>query len=97
MTLSSEKREILIELLRSLMPGQISTLGLSLSERDSQIGTSTDSKNYAFLQKLSEWGFAREVPLEVDMPPEIQVKLTSFAINEDVKEGIAKLLREMSA
>ena len=97
MTLSSEKKEVLIELLRSLTPGHISTLVLSLSERDSQIGTSTDSKNCAFLQKLAEWGFAKEVSLEIDMPPEIQVKLTSFAINEDAKVGIAKLLREMSA
>ena len=92
MALSPEQREIMIELLHELTPGHISTLVASLSEPGSQIGTSTNSKNYTFLQKLSDWGLAKEVPLEVDMPPEIQAVLTSFSINEDAKTDIAKLL-----
>ena len=92
MALSPEQRKILIELLNELTPGDISTLVASLSEPGSLIGTSTNSKNYAFLQKLSEWGLANEVPLKVDMPPELQAVLTSFSINEDAKTEIAKLL-----
>ena len=96
MTLLPEKREILIKLLGELTPGHISTLVASLSEPSSQIGTSTDSKNYAFLKKLSEWGLAEEVPLEVDMPPEIQDALTSFSLNEDGKAELKRLLSAAS-
>ncbi len=96
MTLSTKKREILIELLSELTPGHISTLVASLNEPDSQIGTSVDSRNYAFLQKMSEWGLAEEVPLKVDLPPELQDVLTSFSVNEDGKAEIEKLLRAAS-
>ena len=97
MTLPPEKREILIELLGELTPGHISTLVACLGEPSAQIGTSTDSKNYAFLKKLSEWGLAEEVPLEVDWPPEIQDAVTSFALNEDGKAELKRLLTAASA
>ncbi len=84
----------MIKLLGELTPGHISTLIASLSEPSSHIGTSTDSKNYTFLKKLSQWGLAEEVPLEVDLPPEIQETLTSFSLNED---GRAELKRLLSA
>jgi len=87
---------MLIDLLRGLTPGHVSTLVVSLSEPGSQIGTSTDSKNYVFLQKLCEWGLAKEVPLQLDMPPEIQAALTSFSIDEDAKAEIADLLQAAS-
>ena len=51
MTLSPEQRDMLIKLLRELTPGHVSTLNVALDEPDSQIGTSTDSENYAFLPK----------------------------------------------
>jgi hypothetical protein len=93
MTLSAEERDMLIDFLRELTPGHVSTLVASLSEPGSQIGTSTDSKNYVFLQKLCELGLAKEVPLELDLPPEIQTVLTSFLIDEEAKAEIADLLR----
>ena len=82
----------MFELLSELTPGHVSTLVASLSEPDSRIGTSTDSKNHVLLQKMSEWGLAKEVPLEVDMLPEIQAVLTSFSISEDGKTEIRGLL-----
>ena len=92
MTLLPEQREILIRLLGELTPGHISTLIASLSEPSSQIGTSTDSKNYAFLKMLCQWELAEEVPLEVDLPPEFQDTLASFSLNEDGKAELKRLL-----
>jgi hypothetical protein len=96
MALSPEEKEIFFDLLRGLTPGHASTVIASLSEPESRIGTSTDSANYAFLQQLCEWGLAKELPLEVELPPEIQSALTSFSINEDAKAEIAQLLKQAS-
>lgn len=96
MTLSADERSVLVDLLRQLTPGHVSTLVASLSEPDSRIGTSTTSRNYVFLQKLCEWGLATEKPLEVDMPAEIQAVLTSFSIHEGAKEEIAGLVHAAS-
>jgi hypothetical protein len=67
-----------------------------LSEPGSQIGTSTDSENYVFLQKLCECGLAKEVPLDLDMGPGPPA-VTSFSINDDAKADIADLLRAASS
>ena len=96
MTLSSEQRAVLIELLRKLTPGELSTVVASLSEPGSRIGTSTNSRNYAFLQQLSAWGLASELSLDVDLPPELQTVLTSFSIQEEAKAEIAELIRTAS-
>ena len=93
MTLSADVRDMLVSLLRGLTPGHVSTLVASMNEPDSRIGTSTDSKNYVVLQKLCELGLATEVPLELDMPPGMDVGLTSFLIHEDAKPEIGELLR----
>ena len=93
MTLSPNQKGILTALLRDMTSGHVSTLVASLGEPNSQIGTSTDSKNYAFLQKMSEWGLAEEVALEVDLPPEIRDVLTSFVVNGDGKAVIGELLQ----
>ena len=97
MTLSPEEREIFFELLRGLTPGHASTVIASLREPGSRIGTSTDSANHAFLQKLCEWGLAKELPLDVEMPPEIRSTLTSFSIHEDAKAEITRLLDQASS
>src|SRR5262245_12009495 len=96
MILSPEMTALLIRLLSEMTPGQISTLAASLSEPDSRIGTSTGSAHYAFLKKLCEWGLAKEVPLEVDLPPELRTRVTSVSINADAKVAIAPLLESAS-
>ena len=96
MILSPEMTAVLIALLSKMTPGQISTLAASLKEPDSRIGTSTSSAHYAFLKQLCEWGLAKEVPLEVDLPPELQTRVTSVAINADAKAAIGHLLESAS-
>ncbi len=96
MTIPREQREVLTELLSKLTPGHISTLVASLNEPDSQIGTSTDSENYAFLQKMSEFGLAEQIPLNVGLPPDLQDVLTSFSVNDEGKAEIETLLKAAS-
>jgi hypothetical protein len=91
MLLSPEMTASLIALLAEMTPGQRSTLSASLTEPDSRIGTARASAHYAFLKQLCDWGLAEEFPLE-DLPPELQARLTSVAINEDAKPAIARLL-----
>lgn len=92
MTLSAEQTAILLELLGRMNTGHISTLIACLDEPNSQIGTSGDSASHAFLQQLCQWGLARELPLEVDLPPDLRANLTSFSINEEAKAEIAQFL-----
>ena len=92
MTLSPEENDVLLALLRELTPGHVSTLVASLNEPDSRIGTSTDSKNYAFLQRLVDLGLAKEAPVEMDMPPELEAVLKLVSINEEAKPAVAELL-----
>ena len=96
MKLSAEMTATLIPLLREMTPGQISTLAASLSEAESQIGTTRSSANYAFLRKLCDAGLAREVPLEVDLPAELQANLVAVAINEEAKPALAGLLESLA-
>jgi hypothetical protein len=96
MILSPEMAAPLIALLSKMTPGEISTLAASLEEPDSRIGTSTSSAHYAFLKKLCEWGLAKEVPLELDLPPELRARVTSVAINPDAKATIGDLLKAAS-
>jgi hypothetical protein len=91
--LSKEQRDALTTLLSELTPGHVSTLIASLNEADSQIGTSTDSKHYAFLNQLCALGLSKEVGLDVDLPADLMEGLTSFTINEDAKAEIAELIQ----
>jgi len=97
MPLSPEQKQTFFELLRRLTPGHVSTVVASFDLPESRIGTSTGSPNHAFLQQLCEWGVAEELPLEVDLPPEILSTLASFSINEDAKTEIAELVDQASS
>ena len=96
MVLSVHERDSLIGLLEDLTQGELSTLVVALGELKSQIGTSTDSANYAFLKRLCELGFAEEVPLDVDLPPDLQAVLRSVLISESAKPEITDLLKQLS-
>ena len=92
MPLNPTQKEIFFARIRDLTPAHLSTILASLREPGSQIGTSRNSANHAFLKQLCEWGLARELPLEVEMPPGIMAMLSTFSINEDAKAEIAHLL-----
>ena len=70
-------------LFKALSNAQRSTLVASIAEPGSQIGTSSDSDNYAFLRKLAEFGLAEEISLGIDLPDELGNKLTTFRISEN--------------
>ena len=96
MALSEDERATLMGLLEDLSPAQLSTLVVALGEPESQIGTSSESANYAFLKKLCEFGIAEEVPLEVDLPPDLQAVLRAVLICENAKPEIANLLAQLT-
>ena len=96
MALSKDERKTLIGLLEDLSPAQLSTLVGAVGEPNSRIGTSTESANFALLKKLCEFGIAEEVPLEVDLPPNLQAVLRAVLICESAKPEIAKLLAQLT-
>jgi len=96
MILSPEMKAMFVPLLREMTPGQISTLTASLSEAESRIGTTRASAHYAFLKKLCDSGLAMEVPLEVELPSELQASLVSVSIKEEAKPAIARLLESLA-
>jgi hypothetical protein len=96
MTQSSEDREALLGLLSRLSPGELSTLVASSAEPGSQIGTSTDSENFAFLRRMADLGLAEEVPLQIDLPPEIRDLLTSFSLTKAGRKELETLLQAAS-
>ena len=66
----------------------------SLGELGSQIGTSRSSANYRLLQALCDWGMAEGLPIDVDMPPAVRAAVASFAIRDEWRTEIARLLDE---
>ena len=92
MAVTPEQSDVLIDLLRRMTAGHVSTIAASLREPGSRIGTSRSSENYAFLRMLCDYGMAEELPLDVDLPDEVLAELTSFVIDEDAKPAIASLL-----
>jgi len=94
MPMSPEQREEFVRLVRELTPGQLSTLIASLGEPGSQIGTSRSSANYRLLQALCDWGMAEAVPIDADMPPAIRAAVASFAVRDESRAELARLLDE---
>lgn len=93
MSVTPEQSGVLVDLLRHMTAGHVSTIVASLREPGSRIGTSASSANYEFLRKLCDFDMAEELPLDVDLPEEVLAGLTSFVIREDAKTEIASLVR----
>ena len=80
------------EKLKNLTAGHLSTIAASLDTPDSQVATTTDSKNFAFLKVLEKVGMATEIPISTDLQPNNKNNVTSFQINEKSKETVRKLI-----
>lgn len=89
---AADHRETLLALLRALTPGHLSTLVASVAEPGSRIGTSTDSSNFAFLRKMADAGLAEELPIGIELPPDVAGTLTSFVLNEAGRRELEGLL-----
>ena len=83
MKISNDLLHELRLLYSALSNGQRSTLTAAIRETNSQIGTTTDSRNYAFLRKLTDHGLAEELSLGVDLPVNAGGQLTSFRLSHD--------------
>ena len=86
--------QILLDLLRKLKPSDMSVLHASLQTPDSQIATVKNSANDAFWSKLVEFGLAKEMTLEIDVPPALpNFHPKSFALTDRGRVVIPALLK----
>jgi hypothetical protein len=86
--------QIVLDLLRKLKPSDMSVLQASLQTPDSQIATVKGSANDALWSKLVEFDLAREMTLEVDVPPALpNFHPKSFALTGPGRVVIPALLK----
>jgi len=91
-----DDKQILVELLRRLNASDMSVLEATLHTPDSQIATVTNSANDVLWSKMSELGLAREMTLELDMPPQLRTfQPKSFALTEAGRTALPELLKRV--
>src|SRR3954468_8888355 len=92
--MGGEGADELLQLLRGLRASDRSVLLASLATPGSQIATVVGSPNALFWSKLETLGFATEVPLEIDLPPERRHILpTSFSLTELGRRALPEILK----
>jgi|SRR5579862_2083280 len=80
--------------IRSLGAADRSVLVATVDTPDSQIATVRGSANDRFWSTLEEWGLAREMPLEIDLPEQLKsFQPRSFALTAQGRELLARVLR----
>jgi hypothetical protein len=88
----TELRE-LVWMVERLSPGDRSVLQATLETPDSQIATVRDSPNDVLWTKLVEFGFAREMTLEIDFPQVLKrIQPKSFLLTEQGRAAMSQLL-----
>lgn len=96
MQLSQNDKRVLLALIWSLKPSDLSVLQAYLEEvRDGLIGTGKNSANAIFYSKLESLGLAHEVGLKLDSPPKDFQALKNtktFTLSEQGKAEIASLM-----
>ena len=96
MQLSPEDQRILLAMIWSLKPSDLSLLHVYLHEAgEILIGTTKDSANNVFYSKLRSWGFAIEAGLSTDLSPQSGQALANtktFTLSQPGKTQIASLM-----
>ena len=83
---------LLVELLRSLSSADLSVVRATLETADSQIATVAGTPHEALWSALVERGFARELPLDFDVPLPAHFRPKSFALTTEGREVLPQLL-----
>jgi len=84
-------------LLQRLSPGDRSVLAATLDTPDSQIATVRDTANDRLWSRLVELGFARELVLDIDLPPALKhIQPRSYAFTTPGRAAIAELLARLA-
>jgi hypothetical protein len=80
-------------LLRRLPPADSSVLAATLETPDSQIATVRDTPNDVLWSRLVELGVARELVLDIDLPPALKhIQPRSYALTTPGRAAIAEVL-----
>jgi hypothetical protein len=80
-------------LLRRLSAADRSVLAATLETPDSQIATVRDTPNDVLWSRLVELGLARELVLDIDLPPAAKhIQPRSYALNARGRAAIAEVL-----
>jgi hypothetical protein len=91
---SKAAEQEVILLLRSMKPSDMSILEAALHTPDSQIATVRNSANDVLWSKLEQLGYAREMVLDMETPPELMNFFPkSFALTEEGRTAIPELMR----
>jgi hypothetical protein len=86
-------KEQLQELLQGLSAADRSVLAATLETPDSQIATVRNSANDQLWSRLVELGYAREMVLDIDLPPALKhIQPRSFALTASGRAALAELL-----
>jgi hypothetical protein len=89
------KRELL-GVLGRLSAADRSVLAATLETPDSQIATVRGSPNDVLWSKLVELGFAREMVLDLELPPQLKhIQPRSFALTDAGRSALAELLPQL--
>jgi len=86
-------RRELERLLRRLSPADRSVLAATVETPDSQIATVRDTANDVLWSRLGELGLARELVLDIDLPPASKhIQPRSYALTAAGRAAIAEVL-----
>jgi hypothetical protein len=96
MSISPDGQRTLLELLQRLKPSDMSVLDAVLATPDSQIATVRNSANDILWSTMTELGLAREMPLEIEVPPALaNFQPKSFALTEEGRAAMPELLKRL--
>ena len=88
----------LVQLMERLSPGERSVLVATLETPNSQIATVRNTANDRLWSKMVELGLAREMTLEIDLPPLLKhVEPRSFALTELGRAKLRELLPALTS
>ena len=90
-------RQGLEALLRRLSPGDRSVLEATLETPDSQIATVRETPNDALWSRLVELGYAREMVLDIELPPALQhIQPRCYALTEPGRGALGAVLAQLT-
>jgi hypothetical protein len=93
MTESDDTRELL-QLIRLLKPPDMSVLQVAIDVPGSQIATVKNSANDVLWTKMEKSGFARQVPLEIEIPPDLKsFRPKSFTLTDEGRVVVFELVK----
>lgn len=88
-----DETHALLDLLRHLSASDLSVLQAAVGVPGSQIATVKGSANDVFWSRLVDLGLARELTLDIELPPQLShLRPKSFALTDEGGTAVRELL-----